>query len=630
MLFKELGPSQLLPYAVYKAQLRSGKLENSSAPTCPRPADPGNALAQGAIFRPSSPRQAQAQNEILQQAAEIVSGEFHPFSGGSEKIVLTPPGKLWHWTKYSDTVDGRDIKTIWEPARFGWVFPLCQAYTIQVNESYPRTFWRYFEQFIQENPENLGPNWVSGQEAALRFIPWLLAAQIFAASPETTPERQKKLLNTIWQHTYRISLTLNYSRSQNNNHYLSEALGLMIGGTVFADTPSGRRWFKLGSANFEDGILRQIDKEGTYSQHSTNYHRLMMHLALIYKSLAAKYAHPVPARVQEKLQAATRWMTAQMDPAAGHLPNLGHNDGSNILSFGSSDYLDYRPVVQAASRAFLGGPCLPQGSWDELSAWLGLTQDSEKNLELSHLTSPAIHSIESGSCRAFLRSVQFHSRPAHADLLSVDLWQDGVNLLADAGTYAYNLPEPWQNRLAGTAVHNTIVVNGQDQMVREGKFLWLERARSLPIPSEPGTIAAILYCNVSDAYTQIRTIGFPKTGEFQVLDRIEFARLEKTPLPVTIQYLLPDWEWKLEKNELLLFHESRQYKLIITGQDPHDQSAVPGTISLVRAGKALNGKDKNQIRGWYSPTYLEKTPALSFSLTFTTTKSLEILTRLIL
>jgi hypothetical protein len=631
LLLKELGISQLLPYAIYQSQLRSGKLAQKKAGICPAIADPQSALARAFLFHPVPTADGIHTAAILNAADEVVAGSFHPFSGAPARIDLAPSGApLVHWTKYNDVVNGQDIKTIWEPARFGWVFPLCQAYLITSEEKYSRAYWDNFERFIQANPENMGPNWVSGQEAALRLIPWLLAAQVFAASPQTTPQRFQMLITAIWQHTSRIAETLNYSRSQNNNHVLSEALGLMIGGTVFSETTAGQRWLKQGFDEFQAAILKQVEKDGTYSQHSTNYHRMMLHLSLLFKNLAEKDHLILSARVEERLAAATRWLTAQMDTPTGHLPNLGHNDGSNLLPLGSSDYLDYRPTAQTACVAFLGSPCLPAGDWDELSSWLGYAVTGKAVLKPEELVSPAVHRLENDTCWAVLRAAKFHGRPAHADLLSVDLWQNGVNILADAGTYAYNLPEPWQNRLSGTAVHNTITVKGQDQMVRTSKFLWLDRARALPMPADKGTLAAIVFCNLPISYTQIRTVGFIANKEFQIHDRIELARLEKENIPITIQYLIPNWEWSFAENLLILQHADKQIKLSIQGRDPHDESAVPGSASLIRAGKALSGEDQNPIRGWISKTYLEKNPALSYSVTFTTTKSLEILTRVIL
>jgi hypothetical protein len=224
--------------------------------------------------------------------------------------------------------------------------------------------------------------------------------------------------------------------------------------------------------------------------------------------------------------------------------------------------------------------------------------------------------------------VQFHSRPAHADLLHVDLWHQGINLLADAGTYAYNLAEPWQNRLSSTLVHNTVNVADQDQMLRDGKFLWLERARAFALPAQPNLKAAILYCNLPIAYTQVRTLTWIPGLGFNILDQIELARLEKSAQPVSIQFLLPDWSWQFVEDTLQLTEENQHFSIHISATDPADHSKVTGTASLVRAGEPLLGTLTNPTRGWISPTYLVKKPALSFMVTFASTKTLEINTEL--
>ncbi len=72
----------------------------------------------------------------------------------------------------------------------------------------------------------------------------------------------------------------------------------------------------------------------------------------------------------------------------------------------------------------------------------------------------------------------FTSRPGHADQLHLDLWWRGYNLAQDAGTNHYNDPPPWNNVLRRTGVHNTISVDGLDQMTLAGRFLWLDWAQA--------------------------------------------------------------------------------------------------------------------------------------------------------
>ena len=87
---------------------------------------------------------------------------------------------------------------------------------------------------------------------------------------------------------------------------------------------------------------------------------------------------------------------------------------------------------------------------------------------------------------AYLRLANFTSRPGHADQLHLDLWWRGYNLAQDAGTYLYNAPPPWDNALSRTKVHNTLTVDGLDQMTLAGRFLWLDWAQATLIEQAGG------------------------------------------------------------------------------------------------------------------------------------------------
>ena len=67
---------------------------------------------------------------------------------------------------------------------------------------------------------------------------------------------------------------------------------------------------------------------------------------------------------------------------------------------------------------------------------------------------------------------RFKFRPAQCDLLHIDLWTDGINILRDAGTYSYNCPNPWQDYFKSNAAHNTIQFDDHDQMPQISRFLY--------------------------------------------------------------------------------------------------------------------------------------------------------------
>ena len=613
LIVNELGPAQLAENLLYRLQLRSGWLESHTLANNTTSNYPGGKYPLPSLFAfdwAGEPGRAQP---YVKLADEVATGKYRPFSGSSEPLDFALPQPLQHWTRYGDTLAEKDIKTFWEPARFTWAIPLCIAYRSTKDEKYPAAFWKYLELFLDNNPVNLGPNWSSAQEVALRLIPWVMAGQTLAESKFSTPERMDRLNHAIWDHCCRIPVSLHYARSQHNNHLLSEALGLMLGGLVFKQTPQGQQWITLGNREFQSGILALVEKDGTFSQHSMNYHRMLLHLALVYQRVTTQAGITVSELIKERLAAATGWLAGHMDHSSGHAVNLGHNDGTNLLPIGSVDYADYRPTLQAASFAFLGSRCLPLRQWDDLAACLQLSDTSANIPQLSALSTPTVQRVGNEKTWASLRICSFKSRPAHADLLHVEIWNDGVNLASDAGTYAYNLPRPWDNALSRTLVHNTVTVAGQDQMFRASKFLWLKRVNAQLLSCSDSQISARIRVNSIHAYTHARQVIKSTKGGFKIVDDVELAGNPTSPLSVTIHWLLPDWDWKIKDDSIVLKGEKNSIWLQVT-------AASDGAISLVRAGACLAGSETDPIRGWYSGTYLSKTPALSFAVQYAVEK----------
>ena len=65
---------------------------------------------------------------------------------------------------------------------------------------------------------------------------------------------------------------------------------------------------------------------------------------------------------------------------------------------------------------------------------------------------------------------------AHADALSVEVRHNGVDILADPGTYCYHGQPEWRSYFRSTLGHNTLELDGTDQSVSGGPFLWLRGA----------------------------------------------------------------------------------------------------------------------------------------------------------
>ena len=563
----------------------------------------------------------------LGSADEIAAGLFKPFCGHQAKLEFALTQSQQDWTTYSDLVDGFDIKKIWEPARFCWSLILAQSYVSTKNESYIQAFWRCFEEFNNSNPPYLGPNWVSAQEVALRAINWLLILPVLKSAACSTKANLDALVTSLWQHFLRLPPTVAYAKSQNNNHLLSESLGLFLLGNFFGTKSRlARKWQKDGESLFEQTLLAQIEADGTYCQHSTNYHRMMLHLSLTFTNVQKAKGKSLPGPVMQRLQSATIWLNDQLDIQSGRVPNLGHNDGTLLLPFGCQDYNDYRPTLQAASLAFLDCRALPAGPWDELAYILNLQPSNEFEKKVV-ITSPASRRLGNENLWASLRAVHFNGRPAHADQLHTEIWWQGVNIAQDAGTYAYNDAPPWQNPLMATRVHNTISVNFMDQMQRAGKFLWLDRAQAALVGTPiNGTISASHDSYRTQGIRHSRSISFQGDSEISIEDLLDFKHSTPTQL-VCLHWLLPDWAWNQEDNVFTIQHKNQKVVLTVACRiGAALLPLLPDDIALIRAGQSLLGNTRDEVMGWVSPTYGVRIPALAYTTSWRSSQSLVITT----
>jgi hypothetical protein len=617
---RQLGPGKLWRYGLYQFGLRSGHYRrmtpNRRSNYAGKPS-----LAPIGQFPEVTLGQI---NRTLSNADEILQSKIRLFGGPPVPLDLDAGASPLHWTKLERIPTEGDIKLIWEPGRFGWAITLARAYAFSGESKYAREFWDKTLHFLEVHPPNLGRQWQSAQEVAIRLMALVFCDRVLASSPKSTLANRQRLWQAVAEHAQRIPPTLVYARAQNNNHLSSEAAGLYTAGIYLADHPEAAHWKALGWRWLNWGFQHQINEFGTYVQNSTNYHRLMLQLALFTDWLRRDSGEPDwPGATRERFAAAASWLWALTDPQTGAVPNLGANDGAYIFPLTSQPFNDFRPVVNAAARAFLEKTIPKFNLQNEMSAWFGLTEQRES--EEKQPQAQDVPRVESGPGRAFLHAAHFNDRPSHADQLHVDLWWQGVNVARDAGTYLYNAVLPWDNALATAFVHNTLTLDGQDQMVRAGRFLWLDWAQAkilIQEVDEEGDIRRIVaehngYRHLGAVHQ--RTLEATRVG-WRVTDAVlPVDGVKNRSHEVRISWLLPGCEWEA-------LPES---KLHITGPSFHFDLQISGVtdLGLVRAGECLLGNiESDPTWGWFSPTYSVKQPALMVIATASSPLPIEIIT----
>lgn len=437
---------------------------------------------------------------LLAEADNLVDQHQMTYFGRHVVTVDSPP--LWfcnpfngqcmqdagrHFSRIGDFNSGvGDIKTIWEISRFAWTPLLAQAFRLTGNPEYVKTINVWTQDWIQHNPYGVGPNWKCGQEATIRMLNMLLAAHILGQ--DTNPS--DVLLRFVAEHCRRIRPTYPYAKAQDNNHGTSEAAGLFVGGAWLMqhaghDAPLQSRlkkWREYGRRNLEERIWKLVEDDGSFSQKSLNYHRVLVDTLSLAEFWRRKCAQPpFSDSLYKKSRTAVEWLSDMVDEETGDGPNLGSNDGARLMALSSTPYRDYRASVQLGRVLFGNGAASPAGPWNEPLVWLKLQNEmtSQTNIRKKSKRYDGggyviIRGDQKDQARTWgmIRYPRFKTRPAHADIFHFDLWCRGENILRDDGTYSYAAPESLQSYFTGTASHNTIQFDGCDQMPRLGRFLF--------------------------------------------------------------------------------------------------------------------------------------------------------------
>lgn len=561
--------------------------------------------------------------EAVREAQGIVDGRLR-FFHGEQRVVGNPPdwflawpkGGHWpakvHWSRLPD-LSSRwgDIKGVWEPSRFTHVFVLARAYALTGDPVYSETFWRHVESWMQANSPELGPHWRCGQEISLRSLAWLFALRVFGDDAASSTERVGRLIALLWYNMLHVERIHWYAaRCSRNNHAISEAVGLFSVGTLLPFLPQAQRWRERGLRYLADELSWQVYEDGTWVQHSMNYARMVLQLLSWTMSLARTYHIAVPGVIVDRASRLLDFLVGLQDSLSGKLPNYGSNDGSLVFPLSSCGYLDYRPSLNALSVLLQGKALYEPGPWDEEAAWLAgppavqraraARSGSLASLSVGFPTG-GYYAARSERTYAFIRCGSYMHRPAQADMLHVDLWVNGFNVLVDPGTFSYNAPRPWLQYFVGTSSHNTVTVDGRDQMTKGPRFMWMGWTRARVLRFDVDTNQTVFEGeHYSYAPVVHRRLAVLRDDVLIVVDRLWG---DKRPHAFRLHWLVNDFEMDPDPDGAVIYLPDRDaspLRLFIAAVPSGHSSWVRGQIT--------------PPRGWQSLRYGERSPARSFEL----------------
>lgn len=394
----------------------------------------------------------------------------------SRKRVVNPERSWWKIPDFHPSLG--DIKAIWEASRFDWVLADARLAAGGDGASLKRLN-DWLADWCENNPAYLGPNWKCGQEASIRVMHLAMAAFLLHQQSAPAPA----LVELVQAHLGRIAPTIHYAVAQDNNHGTSEAAALFIGGTWLAKIHGGAdagRWAAMGRKWLENRVARLVMADGSFSQYSVNYHRLLLDtLCVVEIWRRSMNLTQFSQDFRNRCCAAVEWLGAMVDPDTGEAPNMGANDGAWLLPLPGVPYRDFRPSLRLAWALLnTSGPCVNDkaGLHAVINGFFDFP--SYKKVQPSRLFPEGGYvTLRGRTSWAVIRFARFSFRPSHADCLHLDLWYQGQNMLRDGGSYSYHTDSKWIDYFSGTASHNTVQFDDRDQMPRLGRFLfgaWLQ------------------------------------------------------------------------------------------------------------------------------------------------------------
>jgi hypothetical protein len=243
------------------------------------------------------------------------------------------------------------------------------------------------------------------------------------------------------------------------------------------------------------------------------------------------------------------FIAATLD-GGGHMPMIGDADDGFVVRLSAHpQFCPYRSLL-ATGAVLLGRSDfkLKARIFDDKSRWLlGKTGEAEFARLPSAASKPLPRAFPEGGYWVLGKDLDTpteirvvvdagplgHERIAahgHADALAFTLSVAGRQILIDPGTYAYHTELLWRDYFRGTGAHNTVRVDGEDQSVKGGPFMWLHHAQARCVAWRPGDDKDVFvgshdgYARLPDPVTHERQLMFDKLRQcIEVVDTLYCA-----------------------------------------------------------------------------------------------------------
>jgi hypothetical protein len=160
-------------------------------------------------------------------------------------------------------------------------------------------------------------------------------------------------------------------------------------------------------------------------------------------------------------------------------------------------------------------------------------------------------------------------------------------------------------------------------MTRAGRFLWLDWSKAKLTTISPNILNGIHDGYIKFGIIHKRKLEIDPNESWLITDKLVQINGKKNMRTILVNWLLPDWQYKLTGNGLNFIAPFGTMRFEFFTQN----GIIADGLNVIGSGSSQTGKGDSVLNGWYSPTYGIKKPALSVQYSITDLLPIEITTR---
>jgi hypothetical protein len=494
---------------------------------------------------------------LVAAADELLAGRWETFGFARDDLVApdwfldptsgirAPSDRYAFRVARRSAAETGDVKQVWELSRHQHLTLLAAAFFVTGDARYAERVDAQLRSWWDANPFLSGVHWTSGIEVGLRLIAWVWIRRLLDDWPGATAlfERNAVARRQIAWHQRYLARFPSRGTSA-NNHVIAEAAGQLVAACALPWFAQSERWRADAARLLARELRRNTFASGVNRELASEYHGFVAELAFCAAIEADAAGVPLDDATWRGLGAITDAAAALVD-SAGRPPRQGDGDDGVALLVDGAGAPAWSTVLALGATAFGACPWWPATESTVFSTVVGSLIRTPRELADRPTRRPA-HFADAGltllrtparpeiwcRCDAGPHGFLATAAHAHADALAVEVRHDGVDVLADPGTYRYQGAPEWRAYFRSTRAHNTLELAACDQSRSGGPFLWMRAAQSQLVALECDADGEIVEWTAEhDGYEHLdppavhrRTVRLDASANrLSVVDRVDTA-----------------------------------------------------------------------------------------------------------